>query len=92
MREISVLLFQSNYISIKLLMYILVISVNFSRRAKILRSINASPLSGNSNLAIGKLPEENKNSVQAVSSTLGSGKFQGFLLCAYWGDVGLSLS
>ncbi|KAL6123917.1 hypothetical protein ACLB2K_076433 [Fragaria x ananassa] len=43
------------------------------RRAKILCSINASPLSGNSNLAIGKLPEENKNSVQAVSSTFGSG-------------------
>ncbi|KAM5555930.1 protein FLOWERING LOCUS D [Rosa sericea] len=43
-------------------------------RAKIMRNINVSPLSANSNLAIGKLPEENKNSVQVVSNTLGSGQ------------------
>lgn len=87
MRKISLLLFQ---FSIKLLMYILVIFLNSSRRAKIMRSINGSSLSANSNLVIGKVPDENKNTVQAVSNTVDSGKFEGFcinsILYAYWGS------
>lgn len=87
MRKISLLLFQ---FSIKLLMYILVIFRNSSRRAKIMRSINGSSLSANSNLVIGKVPDENKNTVQAVSNTVDSGKFEGFcinsILYAYWGS------
>lgn len=87
MRKISLLLFQ---FSIKLLMYILVIILNSSRRAKIMRSINGSSLSANSNLVIGKVPDENKNTVQAVSNTVDSGKFEGFcinsILYAYWGS------
>lgn len=87
MRKISLLLFQ---FSIKLLMYILVIFLNSSRRAKIMRSINGSSLSANSNLVIGEVPDENKNTVQAVSNTVDSGKFEGFcinsILYAYWGS------
>lgn len=75
MRKVSLLLFQ---FSIKLLMYILVIFLNSSRRAKIMRSINGSSLSANSNLVIGKVPDENKNTVQAVSNTVDSGKLEGF--------------
>ncbi|KAK9913180.1 hypothetical protein M0R45_037004 [Rubus argutus] len=44
------------------------------RRAKIMRSINGSSLSANSNLVIGKVPDENKNTVQAVSNAVGSGQ------------------